>query len=105
MSRVSSCRDIRLHEGVLGERPEAVIDTGKVDDRAWWRDFARAERLDAPRPHRAERGVRAEGRKRGDLGPAAAPDSPRLLKDPGEPATLGVALRDVVIPARREQPR
>ena len=33
MSRVSLRTEIRLHEGVLGDQPDTIIDPAEVDDR------------------------------------------------------------------------
>src|SRR5262249_53603064 len=105
MSRVSSRTEMRLHEGVLGDRPDAIIDPAAVDDRLGRRVLTGAESLDAPRMHGGQAGVRAEDLQGGDLGRACPPGAPGLLKHSRAPASLGTALRDVVVPPRGEQPR
>src|SRR5262249_46630355 len=103
MSRVSSCADIRLQDGVLDDRPGAVIDAAEVYEGARRRGRVRAVSLDAPRAHGAQRAVRGEGCERGALGAARAADPPRLLEHPRAPAPLGVsAPRHVVVPPRRQ---
>src|SRR5205807_9293916 len=102
MSRVSSRTEKRLHESVLGDEPDAIIDPTEMNNRLRGRFLAGAEFLDAPRMHGGQGGVRAEGLKRGDLCPARAPNAPRLLQHPRAPAPLGIAPHDVVVPPRRE---
>src|SRR5258707_7811484 len=76
MSRISFWPDIRLHDGVLGEGSDVVIDATEMHNRMWRRRLRCAIGLDTPRADGAERGVRAHGRQRGDLGPARSAASP-----------------------------
>src|SRR5438876_8215306 len=98
MSRISARADIGLHDRVLGDGPDAVIDAAEVDDCAGRWGSARAVSLDAAGVYDTERRVRAEGFEGGDLGSAGTPDPPRLLQYAGAPASPGTHTpRDVVV--------
>src|SRR5438552_9439211 len=101
ISRVSSCSDIRLHDGVLGEGSGSLVHAAEVYDRVRRRGLGYPIALDAPRTHGTQGGVPTEGLQRGHLGATRSPDSPRLLEHPATPAPLGTdAPHHVVVPPR-----
>src|SRR5438128_1143349 len=105
MSTRSSLVAIRRHQRVLGQRPNVLVVTAKINDRARRRCVTAPVNLYRLRAHYPQCGVGVKGFECTDLGPTRAANPPRLLEHAGTPPPLRVAaLGNIVIAARCEEP-